>query len=166
MDPTYEDVKRMSGNKDISREDAGKWYFDWLLKKYNGNKNLALAAYNGGFGMVGRALKKSGGSDWDDINYKGSGVPKETREYVGKVNKVLGDYQPVVAAANGQASTVERNTRTMSPAQEGGAAQVSIGAINIYSAITNAAEAGYDIANKLKDALKEAVNAKSDIVIS
>ena len=165
-DPTYKDVKRMSGNKDISREDAGKWYFDWLLKKYNGNKNLALAAYNGGFGMVGRALKKSGGSDWDDINYKGSGVPKETREYVGKVNKVLGDYQPVVAAANGQASTVERNTRTMSPAQEGGAAQVSIGTINIYSAITNAAEAGYDIANKLKDALKEAVNAKSDIVIS
>jgi soluble lytic murein transglycosylase-like protein len=61
----------------------GLWYFDYLLKKFNGNYVLAVAAYNGGPGNVGRWVEKLGASDIDLFIEK---IPRdETRSYTKKV---------------------------------------------------------------------------------
>ena len=53
----------------------GTYYFKQLLDRYGGNVDLALAAYNAGFGAVDKANK--------DIN----GLSKETRDFVKRTNK-------------------------------------------------------------------------------
>jgi soluble lytic murein transglycosylase len=58
----------------------GAWYLEYLLKKYNNNEVLALAAYNAGRGNVDQWMKeKKWGKDFHDI----SQIPfPETREFV------------------------------------------------------------------------------------
>lgn len=58
----------------------GTYYFKFLLDRYNGNLDLALAAYNAGFG----AVDKAGGN----IN----NLPEETREFVSRVKKTKKVY--------------------------------------------------------------------------
>jgi soluble lytic murein transglycosylase-like protein len=64
---------------------GGVQYLRWLLKRFNGDVNLALAGYNAGEG----AVEKSGNK-----------VPdyKETKNYVQKITKAYGKtYHPVLA---------------------------------------------------------------------
>lgn len=78
-------------NKTIS-----KAYLGWLVNQFDGNKELALAAYNGGIGRVRKAVSLArhlGDKDPDFETIK-KYLPKETREYVPKVlgkqnNKVV-----------------------------------------------------------------------------
>ena len=65
----------------------GTAYYAKLLKKYNGNMGISLAAYNAGIGKVDGWIKdgtiKEDGSDLENIPYK------ETNNYV---RKILRDY--------------------------------------------------------------------------
>ena len=63
--------------------DLGVGYFDYLYRYYN-NKDLALAAYNGGVGNVDTWLKEG---TLDKDNPDSLKIPfEETRQYVTKVN--------------------------------------------------------------------------------
>ena len=64
--------------------EGGVRYLRWLLKRFNGNVNLALAGYNAGEGAVEKC---------------GNKVPdyKETKDYVEKITKAYGKtYHPVL----------------------------------------------------------------------
>lgn len=63
--------------------EGGTKYLGQMLKAYNNDPQLALAAYNWGSGNVNKAMKKYG-SSWAAIS---SHAPKETRNYVTKVIK-------------------------------------------------------------------------------
>ena len=66
----------------------GTKYFAYLLKHYNGNQNLAIAAYNAGMGNVDKWIKEGiineDGSNIENIPYK------ETNNYV---RKIVRDYK-------------------------------------------------------------------------
>lgn len=58
---------------------ASAQYLKFLANRYNGNWELAMAAYNCGEGNTDRAIRKAGVSDfWAAYPY----LPKETRNYV------------------------------------------------------------------------------------
>lgn len=80
MDPNKIDIRDPATNRTL-----GTKYIAWLLNHYQGNEQLASAAYNGGQGTVDGALKASGGSIWNDINDPKFIEAKETRDYVKKV---------------------------------------------------------------------------------
>lgn len=58
---------------------ASARYLKWLAKRYNGNWELAMAAYNTGEGNIDRAIARVGGADfWQIYPY----IARETRNYV------------------------------------------------------------------------------------
>lgn len=69
----------------------GTNYYAYLVKRYDGNKELALAAYNAGMGNVDRWIKegtiKEDGSDLENIPFK------ETNNYVRKIIRNYKIYQ-------------------------------------------------------------------------
>lgn len=74
----------------------GCYYLRYLIDYYNGNVDVALAAYNGGMGNVDKWLQDERYSD-DGVNLKY--IPfKETREYVKKVNNECEVYRKMLAA--------------------------------------------------------------------
>lgn len=69
----------------------GCWYLSYLLKRFNGNSELALAAYNAGEGTVNRWLD-SGAIEWKDSRI--ISLPyKETEQYLVRVNRIYFVYK-------------------------------------------------------------------------
>jgi len=74
------------GRRDLhSATRAALEYLDTLNRRFDGDWNLALAAYNGGQGRVARAIRRNEArgrsTHWDDLR-----LPRETLAYVPKVN--------------------------------------------------------------------------------
>jgi soluble lytic murein transglycosylase len=97
---TAEFIARRSGGTAFSQEDLakpqinisyGSYYLRYLLDRYDGNTELALAAYNAGETNVDRWVREAGGRDkfdrTDDIPFP------ETRHYVENVFELRGDYR-------------------------------------------------------------------------
>ncbi|MBV9211965.1 MAG: transglycosylase SLT domain-containing protein [Acidobacteria bacterium] len=58
---------------------ASAKYLKWLANRYNGNWELAMAAYNTGEGNIDRAIARAGTANfWSIYPY----IPQETRNYV------------------------------------------------------------------------------------
>ncbi len=64
--------------------DAAMQYLDFLYRKFDGDINLTLAAYNAGEGRVQRAVKKAGSRQFSDLR-----LPKETVDYVHRFYALL-----------------------------------------------------------------------------
>lgn len=83
-------VKEALYNPEINIK-IGTNYYSYLIKRYNENKELALAAYNAGMGNVDKWIKegtiKEDGSDLENIPYK------ETNNYVRKIVRNYRIYQ-------------------------------------------------------------------------
>ncbi|HMV84814.1 MAG TPA: transglycosylase SLT domain-containing protein [Blastocatellia bacterium] len=60
---------------------ASARYLKWLANRYDGNWELAMAAYNSGEGRVDAAVARSGYADFWEIYSRGL-IPQETRNYV------------------------------------------------------------------------------------
>lgn len=68
--------------------DGGTRYLSYLLRKYNGNEGVALAAYNAGPGRVDRLGIRTN----DDLSEKLHLLPEETQQYVRKVLRMRDDF--------------------------------------------------------------------------
>jgi soluble lytic murein transglycosylase-like protein len=60
---------------------GGTKFLGYLLKKYNGQEEVALAAYNAGPGRIDRLGIKT----VEDLRLKWEQLPQETQNYIGKV---------------------------------------------------------------------------------
>ncbi|ECC3110465.1 lytic transglycosylase domain-containing protein [Salmonella enterica subsp. enterica] len=99
-------------------------YIRKLLKKYDGNLNDALMAYNWGMGNVDQWIEQGRGAGFTDKNGNWRPLPKETRDYIGKIRSSMGlgddsslsyyqKQQSLLTAPNPGASNVD-NSKTSS----------------------------------------------------
>jgi soluble lytic murein transglycosylase len=69
----------------------GAYYLRYLLRRYDGNETLAIAAYNAGETNVNRWVERAGGSEGFDAS---EDIPfPETRHYVENVQEREGEYR-------------------------------------------------------------------------
>lgn len=69
----------------------GCWYLSYLINRFDGNKELALAAYNAGEGTVDKWIN-SGDIVWKGLEIKQ--LPfKETEKYLVRVNRIYFVYK-------------------------------------------------------------------------
>lgn len=87
------DEKRIDLFKPSDNIRLGCFYLKYLIDNYNGNIDVALAAYNGGPGNVNRwLLNKKYSQNGKDLDY----IPfEETREYVVRVNRHWEKYKEI-----------------------------------------------------------------------
>lgn len=67
---------------------ASARYLKWLANRYDGNWELAMAAYNTGEGRIDSAIARSGYADFWEIYARGL-IPQETRNYVPNILAVI-----------------------------------------------------------------------------
>ena len=67
---------------------ASARYLKWLADRYDGNWELAMAAYNSGEGRIDSAIARSGYADFWEIYSRGL-IPQETRNYVPNILAVI-----------------------------------------------------------------------------
>lgn len=67
---------------------ASARYLKWLADRYDGNWELAMAAYNTGEGRIDSAIARSGYADFWEIYSRGL-IPQETRNYVPNILAVI-----------------------------------------------------------------------------
>jgi soluble lytic murein transglycosylase len=97
---TAEFIARDSGGTAFSQEDLAKpqiniaygtYYLRYLLRRYDGDTELALAAYNAGETNVDKWARAAGG---EDKFSRDEHIPfPETKEYVSNVFELRGDYR-------------------------------------------------------------------------
>ena len=97
---TAEYIARKSGGTQFVQGDLatpqinisyGAYYLRYLLERYGGNDELAIAAYNGGETNVDRWVRRAGGPDGFDA---ARDIPfTETRDYVEDVLERRGEYR-------------------------------------------------------------------------
>ena len=97
---TADFIAKRSGGTAFTREDLatpqinisyGSYYLRYLLDHYDGDTELALAAYNAGQTNVDRWVREAGGRDAFD---PAEDIPfPETAEYVANVVELRGDYR-------------------------------------------------------------------------
>ena len=97
---TAEFIAKRSGGTAFTQEDLatpqvniayGSYYLRYLLDRYDGNTELALAAYNAGETNVDRWVRGAGGAGAFD---RADDIPfPETRHYVENVFDLRGDYR-------------------------------------------------------------------------
>lgn len=68
--------------------DGGVRYLSYQLKRFNGQVNMALAAYNAGPGRV----MKLGVSTDDELIGQLDKLPKETQAYIAKIERARAKY--------------------------------------------------------------------------
>ena len=80
-DMTDEQIREyMFANPQAGRE-FGERYYDMLLDEFDGDPTAALTAYNWGMGNVRKNMAAHDG----ELNLAAQGVPREAREYAGRV---------------------------------------------------------------------------------
>ena len=97
---TADFIAKRSGGTAFTREDLatpqinisyGTYYLRYLLDRYDGDTELALAAYNAGETNVNRWIREAGGRDEFELPDE---IPfPETREYVEHVVQLRGEYR-------------------------------------------------------------------------
>lgn len=102
-------IARLSGGSAFELDDLatpqvniayGTYYLRYLLRRYDGNELLALAAYNGGEGNVDRWLAGAGSAG----TLRAADIPfPETRAYVARVADAKRDYRKAYARELGLA---------------------------------------------------------------
>ena len=100
MPATFEDISKQ--NPHFSKLESPKWniaagvYYDRMLyRKFKisaaqDKLYLTFASYNAGYGRILNASKRTGSKEknWQEIKHY---LPSETRGYVGRIRKLMGD---------------------------------------------------------------------------
>jgi soluble lytic murein transglycosylase-like protein len=110
---------------------GGAKYLQQALNAFNGNLQLALAAYNAGIGAVQRAIQKAGSETWENVKKY---LPKETQAYVPKVLSNLGSVSGVVAGEQKISDELQKEYERRQQIQE----QYADATINMYQEIYRA----------------------------
>jgi len=102
MPATFDEINKK--NPHLSKLEAHKWniaagiYYDrTLYRKFKRTATqdklyMTFASYNAGYGRILNASKRTGNEDknWDDIKRY---LPKETRGYVSRIRRLMGEPQ-------------------------------------------------------------------------
>ncbi len=89
------EIEEIDLNNPRENIELGCYYIRYLIDYYDGNVDVALAAYNGGMGNVDKWLRSKKYSDDGKTLKK---IPfKETREYVKKVNNEMEVYEKMMS---------------------------------------------------------------------